>query len=175
MLAASDVFWLHRVAPMSEETSRGHPRRPPRLDRLFSCVRPFYFITFNTYKRRRILTRREVRDAFRSFCNRAEKYDVAVGRYVIMPDHIHEFAALPPTEVTLTRWVQMLKTVLGKQLLRLGTQKPHWQEGFFDHVLRSTESYSEKWDYVRLNPVRAGLCELPEDWTYQGEIGLIQY
>jgi putative transposase len=114
---------------MSEETSCGHPRRPPRLDRLFSSVRPFYFVTFNTHKRRRILARSEIHDSFCEFCNRAQDYDAAVGRYVIMPDHVHLFAALPPTEVTLTKWVQMLKTVLGKQLLRLGIQKPHWQEG----------------------------------------------
>ncbi len=69
----------------------------------------------------------------------------------------------------------MLRTVIGKELLRLGVQKPHWQEGFFDHLLRSAESYSEKWEYVRLNPVRAGLCKEPEQWPYQGEIGHIPY
>ena len=58
--------------------------------------------------------------------------------------------------------------MLGKELLRLGIQKPHWQEGFFDHVLRSAESYAQKW--VRMNPVRAGLCREPEEWPYQGEI-----
>jgi REP element-mobilizing transposase RayT len=45
-----------------------------------------------------------------------------------------------------------------------------WQEEFFDHVLRSNESYSQKWDYVRENPVRAGLVEKAEDWPRQGEI-----
>ncbi|MBA3650238.1 MAG: transposase [Chthoniobacterales bacterium] len=88
------------------------------------------------------------------------EHEVAVGHYVIMPDHIHLFIYLPVTEVTLERWIRMLRTVLGKELLRLGAQKPHWQEGFFDHVLRSSESYSEKWEYVRLN--RAPLCEKPE-------------
>ncbi|MEY2561148.1 MAG: REP-associated tyrosine transposase [Verrucomicrobiota bacterium] len=87
-----------------------------------------------------------------------------------MPDHIHLFIALPPTGATLPKWIQMLKTVLGKELLSLAVQKPHWQEGFFDHVLRSSESYSQKWDYVRLNPVRAGFCTEPEEWAYQGEI-----
>ena len=42
---------------------------------------------------------------------------------------------------------------IGKELLRLGIQKPHWQEGFFDHLLRSSESYDQKWDYVRGIPV----------------------
>jgi REP element-mobilizing transposase RayT len=147
-----------------------YPRRPPRLDRLFSSVRPFYFITFNTYRRRRILTRPEIHQSFLTFCERAQDYDVAVGRYVIMPDHIHLFVAFPPTEITLPRWVQMLRTILGKQLLRLRVPKPYWQEGFFDHVLRSAESYADKWDYVRLNPVRAGFSTEPDDWPYQGEI-----
>jgi len=63
-----------------------------------------------------------------------------------------------------------MRTVLGKQLLRLGFQKPHWQEGFFDHVLRNGESYAQKWNYVRVNPVRAGVSRTPEEWPYQGEI-----
>jgi REP element-mobilizing transposase RayT len=92
-----------------------------------------------------------------------------------MPDHIHLFVAFPPTGITLSKWIQSLRSVLGKELLRLGVQKPHWQEGFFDHLLRSSESYSEKWDYVRMNPVRAGLCRRPADWPYQGEIVRTEY
>jgi hypothetical protein len=45
-----------------------------------------------------------------------------------------------------------------------------WQEEFFDHVLRSEESFAEKWDYVRNNPVRARLVERAEDWPYAGSI-----
>ena len=42
-----------------------------------------------------------------------------------------------------------------------GVTPPHWQKGFFDHVLRSQESAGEKWKYVRENPVRAGLVAIP--------------
>lgn len=77
---------------------------------------------------------------------------------------------MPPVGITLPHLIQGLRTVIGKELLTLGFQKPHWQEGFFDHVLRNSESYSQKWEYVRMNPVRAGLCKKPEDWPYQGEI-----
>jgi REP element-mobilizing transposase RayT len=48
-----------------------------------------------------------------------------------------------------------------------------WQPGFFDHVMRDSESYASKWQYVRDNPLRAGLVERSEDWPYQGEIVLI--
>ena len=39
----------------------------------------------------------------------------------------------------------------------LGKLQPFWRRGFFDHLIRNTESYAQKWDYVRENPVRAGL------------------
>jgi putative transposase len=147
-----------------------YPRRPPRLGWLFENMRPFYFVTFNTYKHLPMLARREVHEVFCSFCRCAIERNVAIGRYVLMPDHVHLFVALPPEGITLAQWIQALRSVIGKKLLGLGFQKPHWQEGFFDHVLRSNESYSQKWDYVRMNPVRAGLISAPEDWPYQGEI-----
>jgi putative transposase len=149
---------------------REHPRRPLRLDWLFQNVQPFYFVTFNTYKRLTILARPEIHETFCSFCRKAEEYNVAVGRYVLMPDHIHVFVLFPSSRITLAKWLQSLRSNIGKTLLRIGFQKPHWQEGFFDHVLRSSESYSQKWDYVRMNPVRAGLVQAPEEWPYQGEI-----
>ena len=151
-------------------------RRPLRLERLFSKRHPFYFVTFNTSRRARTLACPEVHNAFRAFGRKAhDNYDVAVGRYVLMPDHVHLFVAFPPTGITLSRWIQSLRSVLGKEMLRLGVQKPHWQEGFFDHLLRSSESYSEKWEYVRMNPVRAGLVKDPGDWSFQGEIVSIEY
>jgi REP element-mobilizing transposase RayT len=160
------------VAPRLQ---RRFPNRPPRLELLFWSVRSFYFVTFNTHRRVSVLARDEIHNAFQSFCVRAEVHNIAVGRYVIMPDHVHLFVAFPETGLTLSEWIGGLKTVLGKHLLRLGIQKPHWQEGFFDHVLRSAESYEQKWEYVRLNPVRAGLCDDPDQWRYQGEVVSISF
>lgn len=37
----------------------------------------------------------------------------------------------------------------------------------------TNESYAEKWEYVRQNPVRAKLVSAPEDWPFCGEIVLI--
>jgi len=142
---------------------------------LFDTIRPFYFVTFNTFKRQSVLARPEVHETFRIFCSNARERDVAVGRYVIMPDHVHLFAAFPIDGIALSDWVQSLRTVIGKSLLRVGIQKPHWQEGFFDHVLRSHESYSQKWEYVRMNPARAHLSKTPEEWPYQGEIVRIAF
>ena len=155
---------------MLTRQSRDYPRRLRRLEWLFQNVHPLYFVTFNTYKRLPLLARPEIHQTFYLFCCRAQQRNVACGRYVLMPDHIHLFVAMPPEGITLVKWIQALRSAIGKQLLRLGFQKPHWQDGFFDHVLRNDESYSQKWDYVRMNPVRAGLSQTPEEWPYQGEI-----
>jgi hypothetical protein len=45
-----------------------------------------------------------------------------------------------------------------------------WQKGFHDHKFRTPESEQRKWQYVCLNPVRAGLVKVPEEWSFGGEI-----
>jgi REP element-mobilizing transposase RayT len=45
-----------------------------------------------------------------------------------------------------------------------------WQDGYHDHKFRTPESESRKWEYVCLNPVRAGLVKRPEEWPFGGEI-----
>jgi putative transposase len=98
-----------------------------------------------------------------------------VGRYVLMPDHLHLFCApatFPPT--SLKQWVvywraEVTRNWPSKQ------QKPIWQKDFFDRQLRTGESYSEKWDYVWRNPVRAGLVPHPDQWLFQGELNILQW
>jgi hypothetical protein len=51
---------------------------------------------------------------------------------------------------------------------------PLWQREFFDHILRSDESYAQKWEYVRENPMRVGLVSDPDDWPFAGTIELLQ-
>jgi putative transposase len=101
-------------------------------------------------------------------------FGIAVGRYVILPDHLHFFVGLPDN-LKLGDWIGTLKRVLTRSLERSGSSDPIWQRGFFDHVLRSNESYAEKWSYVRENPVRAGLVENVDDWPFYGEIVNIYY
>jgi REP-associated tyrosine transposase len=48
----------------------------------------------------------------------------------------------------------------------LGAAGPVWQDESFDHVLRSEESLREKADYIRMNPVRKGLVQTPEEYRW---------
>ena len=83
--------------------------------------------------------------------------------YVLMPDHFHAFVAIDDQKLDLSIWTKSLKNSISKTLRQTGIAPPHWRKTFFDHLLRSAESYMEKWYYVRENPVRAGLVSRWED------------
>ncbi|MFN2542010.1 MAG: transposase [Chthoniobacterales bacterium] len=141
--------------------------RPPRLGLIFqSYDPPLWFVTFNTRERRRLLANSAVHDEFMRFAREAELRGIGLGRYVIMPDHVHLFVR-GSADFVLAQWVRMLKRRLSTAI---SAAAPHWQHGFFDHLIRHSESYSEKWEYVRQNPVRAGLVRDPDEWRWQGEI-----
>ena len=174
-----------------------HVPRLKRLDRLFTD-HPLYFVTASTENRRPILANVKIHEAFRKFGESGQMRGVFVGKYVLMPDHLHLFVAFggeyksaiaerwrsqaadvackpaaPACDQQLSPlsgWMKSLKNSLSKALRETNVNAPHWQKGFFDHVMRSAESYSEKWLYVAENPVRKHLAVQPEDWPYQGEI-----
>ena len=146
---------------------------PPRLPVVFaSYAPPFYFVTFCARNRSPILANERVHECFRRYVEEGRRFNVAVGRYVIMPDHIHLFVRIP-ANLSLSRWVKGLKRSIS------GMAAPDeitngasslWQPGFFDHLIRNSESYDQKWNYTAENPVRASLVERREDWPFQGEI-----
>jgi len=142
-----------------------------RLERVWISD-PIYFVTTCTYQRKAILARGEVaKILIREWCSARERHRWAIGRYVIMPDHVHFFCAPEFDAKTLPIFVGSWKEWTSKAIKRqLGLTNSVWQEEFFDHVLRSSESYSEKWNYVRNNPVRHGFVTDADDWPWQGEI-----
>jgi len=44
--------------------------------------------------------------------------------------------------------------------------KIDWQRDFFDHRIRSEDQLIEKYEYIRMNPVRKNLVANPKDWPY---------
>ncbi len=159
----------HRDAATVQPLQKARLRR---LDRVF-VDSPIYFLTACTWDRREILDCEAVHEAFQIFSLNSPQHGAWVGRYVLMPDHLHLFVSVD--EISLSNWIKSLKNSLSKTLRSAGIDGPHWQKGFFDHLLRSGECYSQKWEYVRENPVRAGLVDSPEDWPYAGEIHDLEY
>jgi REP element-mobilizing transposase RayT len=95
-----------------------------------------------------------------------------IGRYVIMPDHVHLFAAPGDRELPLENWVRYWKSRFTNTCL---DPAQVWQADHWDTRLRSGESYDAKWEYVRQNPVRAGLARDAADWPFQGELNRLTW
>ena len=78
---------------------------------------------------------------------------------LVMPDHVH-LLVRPAVDRRLSdtvgRWKSYLNRAAGIT----------WQRNFFDHRIRNDEEEAEKWEYIRLNPVRKGLVADPDAWPY---------
>lgn len=84
---------------------------------------------------------------------------------VLMPDHLHALVAFPhdqPMSSVVANFKEMTARKAGIR----------WQTGFFDHRLRSDESFEEKAGYIRHNPLRDGLVDEAADWPWIWEAGV---
>ncbi len=86
--------------------------------------------------------------------------------FLVMPDHVHGMFTFPVSEV-------MQNVVAAWKRITARRHGVRWQRDFFDHRIRNDDEYVEKSFYIRMNPVRKGLVETPEEWPYvwRGEMG----
>ncbi|MCX6921220.1 MAG: transposase [Verrucomicrobia bacterium] len=77
----------------------------------------------------------------------------------VMPDHLHLIARWNHG-LSLGRTIQSFKGIIAKR------HAIEWQQGFFDHRIRSSGELRAKTAYVRANPIRAGLVKTEADWPF---------
>jgi putative transposase len=163
----------------TELPQRKRLAHPPPVERNDRPV--ILFVTLAVQPRGDFLATDLFLSAFLGACSDADAW--LVGRYVIMPDHVHLFCAPArwPT-VEIRKWVRYLKERITKRLgrRRRGSASPsrdvatwHWQPDFWDTQMRNGDQYHEKWLYVRENPVRAALVGDAERWSFQGELNVL--
>lgn len=145
-------------------------RKPAHGVRIDSTHPTIVFVTVCTKSRRPWLASSENHVALCGVWEEARAW--VVGRYVLMPDHVHLFAAPGQLEISLDNWVRYWKSRFTSKHC---VPSQEWQVDHWDRRLRSDESYEEKWLYVRNNPVRAGLVNHADEWPYQGELNVLSW
>ncbi len=45
-----------------------------------------------------------------------------------------------------------------------------WQDGRYDRLIRDRKEFENTWEYIKQNPVKAGLCNTPEEYQFFWEI-----
>ena len=144
---------------------REHPPHPCPV--LFGNNPTIIFLTVCAQDRKPILAKPETANLIRSSWERAASW--IVGKYVIMPDHIHLFCSPVDTTVSIIRWTRYWKSLCSRKWPRV-EEHPIWQTDCWDTQMRTMENYMFQWQYVAENPVRKGLVSNSEDWPFQGEI-----
>ncbi len=89
---------------------------------------------------------------------------VALGPFVIMPDHIHAIimlddgrAGLGPAPTALSEVVRQLKSFSSRKINQLrGTPgRPVWQRSYYEHVIRNEDDWLECAAYIQQNPMKS--------------------
>ncbi|MCC2691621.1 transposase [Nodularia sp. LEGE 04288] len=131
-----------------------------------------YFITFVTWQRLELTpeARQIVLDVCKFFHN--QRYELFA--VVIMPDHVHiliqPFAKSETEYWSIGSIMHSIKSYSSKQIpqamLHIGKV---WQDSRYDEMIRTEEEFNNKWEYIRQNPVKAGLSITPEEYPFLWE------
>ena len=150
------------------------------------------FVTVVAAKRQPIFATPEMHEIIVGAWRTAASW--SVGKYIIMPDHVHFFCTPCIFEDTgFHAWMKYWKSLATKAYWHnAGAQRKGgprsraaadlcvrrtslFQRDCWDRQLRNGESYSDKWRYVQNNPVRKGLVERSTDWPFQGELNILSW
>jgi putative transposase len=92
--------------------------------------------------------------------------DYCLHAFVIMPDHVH---VLLTPNLTIEKAFQLIKGGFSFRARKeLAWKFEIWQQGFSDHRIRDEEDWQHHLDYIRQNPVRAGMVSEFNNYQYMG-------
>ena len=132
-----------------------------------------YFITFNTWEKLELTpaARQVVLNACKFFDG--QRYQIFC--LVVMPDHVHmliqPLAKFDNKVWSLSSILHSIKSYSSKQIPKvmkhIGTV---WQDERHDHIVRDEGEFQVFWEYIRQNPVKAGLSITPEEYPFFGQM-----
>ena len=92
------------------------------------------------------------------------RYHLGCARYVLMPDHLHLICIGASQSSDQLKSTRFLRRHLPMK----------WQKQAHDHVMdeveRKQDAFVNTCQYLRENPVRAGLVEKAGDWAFAGSL-----
>ena len=152
-------------------------RKPLRIPKFDYASPGAYFVTICTKDKEHLFGKIVKSDVGAALCGRPmpmlekwlkeleNKYPtVTVGKYVIMPNHIHVILMLaenagghagPPLQ-TVVGWYKTMTANAYIRGVKCGDYSPFhkhlWQRSFYDHVIRTETEYLQIWQYIDENP-----------------------
>ena len=145
--------------PWKSEELKYRRRNLPHLE----LPNATYFVTFRC--RSGQILESEARDPVMSGIKACDGRMLEVFGAVVMPDHAHLIFRI--NHGTLGSVMQRIKGGLARRVnVALKRKGSLWMDESFDHVVRSEEELREKVEYIRNNPVKKGLVDIPEEYRW---------
>ncbi|MFN8002819.1 MAG: transposase [Acidobacteriota bacterium] len=94
----------------------------------------------------------------------AERY--VLHAWCIMPNHVHTLFT-PEPGFAMSKISHSWKSFTANQCNKLlGRSGQFWEHEPYDRYIRNEQHFGKALAYIENNPVKAGLCEKPEDWRW---------
>jgi putative transposase len=134
-----------------------------------------YFVTTKAWQNVSVFQVQETADVVVSkIFEYRDEGNYLLHEFVLMPNHLH-IILTPAERASLEKSVQLIKGGSSCAIHKVrGNKMQIWQSGFHESSVRGWADYKRKVDYVRFNPVVAGLVEGPEEWPYGSASGRYQ-
>jgi putative transposase len=147
------------------ETNRGKERLQPLRAMDFS--ERTFFVTTVTWERRPVFrSERAAKILLDTVLGYRDRGIFQLYEFVLMPDHVHLLLA-PKSTIALERAMQFIKGGYSHRFMKeTGSRMEIWERSFTNHRIRDWEDYERHRRYIHLNPVRAGLVQLSQDYAY---------
>jgi putative transposase len=133
-----------------------------------------YHVIFATYKR--LILSEAAREIVFNACLffHLKRYEIFV--MAVMPDHVHllvqPWAKSQKECWSLSSITHSLKSYTSKQIAKIGqaSRPSHigtvWEDESWDHIIINSQEFEYTWQYIRENPVKAGLSATPEAYAF---------
>lgn len=94
-----------------------------------------------------------------------ERYELRA--WAVMPNHVH-VVVWPKSPRTLSEILHTWKSYTSHELNKVLPEKvvPFWQSESYDHLIRDDDDLHRCSNYIRMNPVNAGLCAEAHLWPW---------
>jgi REP element-mobilizing transposase RayT len=128
-----------------------------------------YFITFNTWEKLELNP--EAREIVLNSCLFFNNQSYKIFVFVVMIDHVHLLVQpLLKSENEYWSLSSIMSSIKGYSAKQIPKVMKHigtvWQDERYDRIVRNEEEFQAYWQYIRQNPVEAGLSSTPEDYPF---------
>ncbi len=149
---------------MAIEKFTEHLHRPPHLFRPQSI----YFVTGATLKKKPFLNTDTKKENLQIVLQQqAKRLDWDIQAWVIFDNHYHFVGKAPEEHKSLKRLIRSVHSINAKYVNKQdGVSGRRIWYNYWDTCITNEGSYLARLHYVHVNPVKHGIVQNPEDYSY---------